>query len=62
MALLNTVKEVNASMEAQELQLQRYMRSMGMEPPALRALPASGGANPIFEAAGSGVQHSSMPA
>lgn len=34
MGLLNTVKAVNASMEAQEIQLQRYMRSIGLEPPA----------------------------
>jgi hypothetical protein len=51
MALLNTVKEVNASMEAQELQLQRYMRSMGLEPPALPTAPASGGVSPFLEAA-----------
>jgi hypothetical protein len=31
--LLDTVKAVNAKMEAQELELQHYMRSMGLVPP-----------------------------
>ena len=31
--LLDTVKAVNAKMEAQELELHHYMRSMGLVPP-----------------------------